>query len=112
MHLLVNFRGTQHTVEASPDELLSVLQSRLDELTGVPPSLQKLLYKGKKPKTQAESTALEQAGLKDGMKVQLLGSREAELVGMRTAENEKRRREEILRQRGTTSLPKVRSILV
>ena len=107
MRLLVTYRGTQHIVEILPDELLAALQTRLEELTRVPPSLQKLLFKGKKANMHSETTTLEQAGLKDGMKIQLVGSTETELINLRTIENERQRKEEILRQRNSSNLSKV-----
>lgn len=108
MRLFVSFRGTQHIVETLSDELLTALQTKLEELTRVPPSLQKLLFKGKKASIHAETTTLEQAGLKDGMKIQLVGSTETELINLQTVENERRKKEEILRQRDSSNLPKVR----
>ena len=94
-------------MEILPVELLAALQTRLEELTRVPPSLQKLLFKGKKANMLSETTTLEQAGLKDGMKIQLVGSTETELINLRTIENERQRKEEILRQRNSSNLSKV-----
>ncbi|ETW78704.1 glycoside hydrolase family 35 protein [Heterobasidion irregulare TC 32-1] len=90
------------------DETLAVLQTRLEELTSVPPPQQKLLYKGKKP-SHEESTTLQDAGFKDGMKVQLLGATAEELGGMRKVEDEQRRRENIMRERAVKGTVKVRS---
>jgi len=42
---------------------------------------------------------LVQAGLKDGTKVQMLGSKTKDLDGMKTVENENQRRERIMRER-------------
>ena len=107
MNLTVTFRGTTHPLSVLPDSTLEALQLQLEELTSVPPSLQKLLYKGKKPRISPDAT-LEEAGLKEGSKIQMLGSTETELGGMKKAEDEMRRREEILRQRTGKNLPKVR----
>lgn len=109
MHLTISHRGAQYPIETIPDELLAVFQLHLEELTGVPPSLQKLLFKGKKANNQTEGATLDQIGIKDGMKIQLLGSTEAQLVVMRKVENEKRRKEDIIEQRSSMNLPKVRS---
>ena len=65
MNLTVTFRGTTHPLSVLPDSTLEALQLQLEELTSVPPSLQKLLYKGKKPRISPDAT-LEEAGLKDG----------------------------------------------
>lgn len=78
---------------------------QLEELTSIPPSLQKLLYKSKKLRLPPDAT-LEEASLKFGVKVQLLRSTEWELGGMKKAVVKKRRREEILSQRsGQIFLP-------
>ena len=108
MQLTISHRGVLYPIETIPDELLVVFQLRLEELTGVPPSLQKLLFKGKRTNVHSEGGTLDQAGIKDGMKIQLLGSTEAELIDMRKAENEKRRKEDVIKQRSSMSLPKVR----
>ena len=105
-HLTVTFRGTAHPLSVLPGSTLEALQTQLEELTSVPPSLQKLLFKGKKLNTSSACT-LAEAGVKDGTKIQLLGSTEAELGGMRQVEREKQRRDHIMRQRAGKSLPKV-----
>ncbi|KAL5513384.1 hypothetical protein ACEPAH_3783 [Sanghuangporus vaninii] len=109
MNLTVTFRGGSYTLEVPADSTLAALHEQLEALTSVPPSLQKLLYKGKKPNISLEETTLERAGLKDGMKVQLVGSRVDEIDGMKLAENEKRKKEEILARRKVMNLPKPRS---
>jgi hypothetical protein len=107
--LTVSFRGTPHVLSLLPDTTLAALHSRLEELTEVPPHLQKLLYKGKK--TPGESNAgemtLVQAGLKDGTKVQMLGSTTKDLDGMKTVENENQRKERIMRERALKAPVKV-----
>ena len=60
------------------------------------------------PKSQRAYATVTEAGLKDGTKIQMLGSTETELGGMKKVEDEMRRREEILRQRAGKNLPKVR----
>ena len=99
------------TLSLLPDETLAVLQTRLEELTSVPPPQQKLLYKGKKS-SHGESTTLQDAGFKDRMKVQLLGATAEELGGMRKAEDEQRRRGSIMRERAAKGTVKVRLVWV
>ena len=108
MKLTVAYRGEVHSIDIPSESTLAALHEQLEALTSVPPSLQKLLYKGKKPSIPPEETSLEQAGLKDGMKIQLVGSKIDEIGGMQTAENEKRKKEEILARRKGTNLPRVR----
>ena len=107
IYFQVSHRGNIHPLSLLPDETLAVLQTRLEELTSVPPPQQKLLYKGKKP-SHGESTTLQDAGFKDAMKVQLLGATAEELGGMRKAEDEQRRRENIMRERAVKGTVKVR----
>jgi hypothetical protein len=80
----------------------------LEELTSVPPSLQKLLYKGKKPSSGADNEiTLSQAGFKHGIKVQMLGSTTEELGSLQAAESEQKRRDRILRERALKAPTKV-----
>ncbi|KAF8621806.1 hypothetical protein AX15_007482 [Amanita polypyramis BW_CC] len=108
--LTVTYRGVQHILSTPPHSTLSALQVQLEELTSVPPSLQKLLYKGKKTTltSQDENTTLPEVGLKDGTKIQLLGATVQELGGMKAAENAQRKRENILHQRALKPKVKVR----
>ncbi|PPQ75443.1 hypothetical protein CVT26_016217 [Gymnopilus dilepis] len=106
--LTVSFRGKNHSISISPDSTLSELHRRIEELTEVPPSLQKLLYKGKKATASDEATIAE-AGLKNGIKIQMLGSTSQELDGMKAVENENQRRERIMRERALKGTVKVRS---
>lgn len=103
----ITFRGSTQALSLRATSTLGELQDLIEEQTNVPPPLQKILYKGRKGKPGPEMT-LEEAGLKDKMKVTLLGSTEEELNQMKTAENEKRRRDEILRVRAERRPPKVR----
>ena len=107
----ISFRGTPHVVsDLSSSSTLSELHLRLEDLTGVSPSLQKLLYKGKKTTWTegADRVTLAEAGLKDGMKVQLLGSTTKELEGMKKEEGEHQRKERIMRERALKAPVKVR----
>ncbi|KDQ61471.1 hypothetical protein JAAARDRAFT_511389 [Jaapia argillacea MUCL 33604] len=105
--LTVTHRGTSYQLHLLPDTTLAILHARLEELTSVPPEHQKLLYKGKKSGT--EDSLLEKLGLKDGMKVQMLGSTAEEVGGMRAVEDERMRRERIMRERASKPQFKVRS---
>lgn len=105
----VAFRGVPHAISVPPDTTLAELHLLLGELTDVPPALQKLLYKNKKSlgSNDTEQVTIVQAGLKDGMKVQMLGSTSRELDGLRTVENEHTRVERILRERALKAPVKV-----
>ncbi|KIM44403.1 hypothetical protein M413DRAFT_442387 [Hebeloma cylindrosporum] len=107
--LTVNFQGKPHLLSLLPDTTLAALQSRLEERTEVPPALQKLLYKGKKAPSGSDAgeMTLVQAGLKDGMKVQMLGTTTSDLDGMKAVENENQRRERIMRERALKAPVKV-----
>ncbi|KII86054.1 hypothetical protein PLICRDRAFT_44509 [Plicaturopsis crispa FD-325 SS-3] len=105
----VTHRGKLYPLSLLPDSTLADLQARLEELTSVPPSLQKLLYKGKKAGGDDGDITLTDAGLKDGVKVQLLGSTMNELGDMRAAEDGQQKRERILRERALKPSAKVRT---
>ncbi|KAG5340396.1 hypothetical protein C0989_001814 [Termitomyces sp. Mn162] len=99
----VSHRGTLHALSLLPENTLAVLQARLEELTQVPASLQKLLHKGKNllgsdPDTWYQTT-LAQAGFKNGLKIHMMGPTSQELTTMQSMENEQRKRERILRER-------------
>ncbi|KAH7914588.1 WLM-domain-containing protein [Hygrophoropsis aurantiaca] len=106
--LFVTFRGVTHTVTLPSDSSLSTLHDHLEALTLVPPSLQKLLYKGKKVQRQEDTTLL-LAGLRNGIKVQMLGSTQQEVEVLNTAETEHQKRERILRERALKPQAKLRS---
>lgn len=85
----VSFRGQSYPLDLASDTTLSGLQAILHDLTSVPPSNQKLLWKGKK--AVGDETALIpliQAGFKDGVRVQMLGSTEQEVGGLKAAEQQ------------------------
>ncbi|KZT67333.1 WLM-domain-containing protein [Daedalea quercina L-15889] len=108
MELVVSHRGTQHRLSLLPDDTVALLQTRLEELTSVPPSLQKLLFKGKKPSFEGAET-ISQAGLKNGARIQMLGSTSEELGRTLAAETEHQRKERILRERALKAPIHVRS---
>ncbi|EPQ56232.1 WLM-domain-containing protein [Gloeophyllum trabeum ATCC 11539] len=105
--LTITYRGVTHPLSLLPDETVAMLQARLEELTSVPPSHQKLLLKGKK--LADEKATVRDAGLKDGMKVQLLGPTAEEIGGLKKTEDEQHRRDRILRERASKPQAKVRS---
>lgn len=107
--ITVSHRGTSHPFSLSPDTTLHSLQVQLEELTSVPVSLQKLLFKGKKVFGDGnQEVTLKQSGLKNGGKVQMLGSTNAEVQSLHSTENAQRRREQILRERALKPQAKVR----
>lgn len=105
--LTISFRGHSEAVSLASSSTLAELQEILYERTNVPPTLQKLLYKGKKGNASPDST-LEEAGMKHKAKVQMIGSTEQQLEVMKDAESEKRRREDIMRARAEKRPPTVR----
>ncbi|KJA23483.1 hypothetical protein HYPSUDRAFT_54229 [Hypholoma sublateritium FD-334 SS-4] len=109
--LSINFRGKPHSLSLLPDCTLAHLQSELDKLTEVPPSLQKLLYKGKKQAGSdiAEEVTISEVGIKNGTKIQMIGSTTRELDSMRAVEDENQRRDRIMRERATKAPVKLRS---
>ncbi|KAI8996613.1 WLM-domain-containing protein [Trametes punicea] len=105
--ITVSHRGITHPFSLLPDTTVAYLQARLEELTSVPSSNQKLLYKGKK--SVSEDATILDAGLKDGTKVQLIGPTAEELGGLKAVESEHQRKERILRERAQRAPVKVRS---
>ena len=105
----VTFRGVPHALSIPPATTLAELHLQLEELTGVPPALQKLLYKNKKSpgNNDIERMTVSDAGLKNGIKVQMLGSTTQDLDGLRAVENEHSRVERILRERALKAPVKV-----
>jgi hypothetical protein len=112
--LAISHRGRTYQLSLLPTSTLSALQTQLEQLTSVPPGFQKLLYHGKKKSEtiQQESGALSptllQAGLKDGMKVQMLGSTAQELEGLKAAEDGMKKRNRMLQERALKTPTKVR----
>ncbi len=106
INLTFSHRGTTHPLSLLPDATLAYLHDRLEELTSVPSENQKLLYKGKK--AVGNDATISEAGLKDGMKVQLIGPTADELGGLKATETEYERKEHILRERAQKAPVKVR----
>ena len=109
--LTFTFRGTSYALSIPNDAPLSVLHSRLEALTSVPPSLQKLIYRGKKIQRRQDDSEPEptiaQAGLRDGIKVQMLGSTAEELNQLTKADSARQSKERILRERALKPQVKV-----
>ena len=115
----VSHRAKSYTVQIDLTDTVSSFRAQLEELTSVPAENQKLLFKGKKASAKEDDT-LETFGLKDGTKVQMLGSTAEEVGGLRAVEDEKNRTQQILRNRETqarvrqtafTSLPNWLTVL-
>jgi len=96
----VSHKGKSYNVQVHLTSTVSSFQAQLQELTSVPVENQKLLFKGKRASAKG-SDALEIFGLKDGTKVQMLGSTMEEIGGLRAVEDEKKQAEQILRDRET-----------
>lgn len=102
----VTHRGRTFPLNLLPTYPISELSIHLEELTGVPPSLQKLLYKGKKSPPNDEAT-IDDVGIKGGVKVQMLGSTTEEIGGMKAVEDEQQRRDRVMRERASKVPTKV-----
>ncbi|KAJ3864852.1 WLM-domain-containing protein [Lentinula novae-zelandiae] len=107
MNLTISHRGQSYSLSLLPDDTLAVLHARLEELTSTPPQLQKLLYKGKNSKTLDDQVTLTQAGLKDGMKIQMLGTTANELDGVKAVEDDQQKRDRIMKERALKGPTKV-----
>jgi len=108
--LSVTYRGTTYPVSIASDSPLESLHTTLEELTSVPSSLQKLLYKSKNSKLSSDGEiTIAQAGLKDGMKIQMLGTTTEELGSLKATEAQEQKRDRILRERALKAPTKVRS---
>lgn len=111
--LTVSFRGTSHTVSLPNDAPVSALHSRLEALTSVPPSLQKLIYRGKKIQHRQDDPdpepTIAQAGLRNGIKVQMLGSTAEELGQLNAADAAHHKKEQILKDRALKPRVQLRS---
>ncbi|KAG5653600.1 hypothetical protein H0H81_011972 [Sphagnurus paluster] len=109
----ITYRGTSHPLSLIPESNLTALQLQLEALTGVPPPLQKLIHKGKNllglDPSIRDATTVAQAGFKNGLKIQMLGSTSQELSSLRLVETEQHKRERILRERALKPQVKLRS---
>jgi hypothetical protein len=96
----ISHKGKSYAVQVDLTSTVSSFQAQLEELTSVPVGNQKLLFKGKKASAKGDDS-LEAFGLKGGSKVQMLGSTVDEIGGLRAVEDEKKRTEQILKNRET-----------
>ena len=94
----ISHKGKSYVVQIDLTSTVSSFRAQLAELTSIPVENQKLLFKGKRASAKSDDT-LEAFGLKDGTKVQMLGSTAEEIGGLRAVEDEKNRTEQILRNR-------------
>lgn len=94
----VSHKGKNYAVQVDLTNTVSSFQAQLEELTSVPVDNQKLLFKGKRTAVTTGGT-LGSFGLKDGVKVQMLGSTTEDISGLRAVEDEKKRTEQTLRYR-------------
>jgi hypothetical protein len=103
----ISHKGKAYAVQVDLTNTVSSFQAQLEELTSVPVENQKFLFKGKKASAKGDDT-LGVFGLKGGTKIQMLGSTVEEIGGLRAVEDEKKRTEQILRNRETQT--KVRQV--
>ena len=96
----VSHKGKSYVIQVDLTNTVSSFQAELEELTSVPIENQKLLFKGKKTLAKGHDTLLS-FGLKDGIKVQMLGPTAADISGLRALEDEKKRTDQVLRDRET-----------
>lgn len=96
----VSHKGKIYATQVDLTSTVSSFQAHLEELTSVPIEHQKYLFKGKKASAKSNDT-LESFGLKDGVKVQMLGSTVEEVSGLRAVEDQRKRMEQTLRNRET-----------
>ncbi|KAI0318757.1 WLM domain-containing protein [Amylostereum chailletii] len=106
--LKISHLKQNYSLSLLPDDTLALLHSQLEELTSVPASNQKLLYKGKKS-SHGMNTTIRDAGLKNGMKVTMLGHTPEEVGEMHKAEGEQRRIDQIKRERAARGTVRVSS---
>ncbi|KAJ3569206.1 hypothetical protein NP233_g5201 [Leucocoprinus birnbaumii] len=105
--ITINHRGSAYLLSLSPSTTLIELHAQLKHLTSAPPANQKLLFRGKKAGN--DDTTLTQADFKDGMKIQMLGSTAEEVGGIKAADDERAKRDRIMRERALKPQVKLRS---
>lgn len=101
----VTHRGHAYPFSLPASTTLAALHAQLEELTSVPPQMQKLLWKGKKAIN--DDTTLSQAGFRNGMKIQMLGSTVEEVGGLKAVEDERAKRDRIMHERALKPQAKV-----
>jgi len=98
--VVVAHRGVLHPIRLPLPATLADLHDQLRQLTSVPESNQKLIYKGRR--------ALADADLKDGIKLQMLGSTPEQIDTVSAAYNEHAKKERTIRDRALKPQVKVR----
>jgi hypothetical protein len=107
INLLVRHLGIRYKVSLLQDDSFSTLFTRVESLTGVTTSHQTYVYKGKKL-VHTSATTLKDTGLSDGAEMVMFGPKAQEFSAMVKAENEHKRREQIMRDRASRGTVKVR----
>ena len=105
LSLTISYKGTTYNVDIALTSTVGDLALEIYNRTNVAPSSQKLLFKGKKPYDGL--TSLSDAGLKNGVRVQLVGPTESEVESLHAEEEEHQRKEAILARRAMIPGPKV-----
>jgi len=82
---VVNYKKQNHDIEFGIDQTLSELRVHLANLTGVAAALQKLMYKGL---VKDDAKTLRELGIKDGVKLMLVGSTINEVMAASVAPTE------------------------
>lgn len=93
MTFTLTHRSQKHTLTLPSSALVSSLRQEIHYLTSVPPSNQKLLPKPAKgvlltPAATTDATTIEDAGLKDGMSIMVLGATAEEVGKVKREETE------------------------
>jgi hypothetical protein len=91
-------KGKPYAVQIDITSTVSSFQAQLEELTSAPARNRKLLNGNK---ASAKHDYILEVFGKGGTKIQMLGSTVEEICGLRAAEDEKQRMEQILRNRET-----------
>ncbi|CAO1615792.1 unnamed protein product [Sympodiomycopsis kandeliae] len=92
MRLEISHRNTKSSLDLPAESSLLDLRQRIFELTSVPPANQKVLPKPAKGiKLTDDTQSLEQAGLKDGISLMVLGATAAEVGQIQHQEQEESR---------------------
>ena len=82
LQLSVKFKTDVHVVTLPSSALVADLQTKLAELTAVPPALQKLLFKGQ----LSPELTLAEAGVGNHAKLMLIGSTASDVQAVHDAE--------------------------
>lgn len=92
MQLTITHQAQPHVLQVDPDATLGALKSRIEEATGIPSDMQKLLPSRSKAKA-AQLTAsadpearLQGLGLSDGARIMVVGTTYAQLTQLNAQE--------------------------